>query len=483
VQAPIQRLADRFARLTVPLSFLLAGGVFLATRNVLRSMTVLVIACPCAAGLATPTAVSAAIARAARRGILIKGGLFLERTGDLDAVVFDKTGTLTAGAPRVTHVVATDARYTPERVLALAASGELHSQHPLAAAVLQHTAEREIAIPEHSEYEIIVGHGVRFAVDGTRLIIGSRHMLADFGVPVAPETERQARQLRERGETVLWVAETPPGARLPAEHDVRQHPEEAGGASRDSQAAAPQPPAGSPAPAESPPADAERPGGGRPGGAHRYGERVIGLIGVADVLRAEATEALAALREAGMRRIAMITGDSQESAAIVADQLGLDAADVVAEALPEQKFDLVRRLQQEGYRVALVGDGINDAPALAAADVGVAMGHGGADVAIEAADIALAADDVRHVADVIWLSRRTMRLVRQNFAFSIGINGLGVVAGALGFLSPFTAALVHNLSTVAVVLNSGRLLTSGEGPPAADGVDSHGSRRPSERSA
>jgi cation-transporting P-type ATPase C len=318
-------------------------------------------------------------------------------------------------------------------VLALAASGELHSQHPLASAVLQHTEEREIEIPPHSEYEIIVGHGVRFAVDGTRLVIGSRHMLQDFAVPVPAELDAAAQRLRAGGETVLWVAEAPDGGALAANHEVQAHPERE--ALREAVAQSARPPAAT------------------------AGRRVIGMIGVADVVRPEAAEALAALRAAGVKRIEMITGDSRESALLVADHLGIPPESVVAEALPEAKFDLVRRLQAEGYRVALVGDGVNDAPALAAADVGIAMGHGGADVALEAADIALAADDVRQVAEVINLSGRTMQLVRQNFAASLGINGIGVVAGALGLLSPFAAAVVHNVSTVAVVLNSGRLLS------------------------
>jgi cation-transporting P-type ATPase C len=473
VQAPIQTLADRFARRTVPLSFLLAGGVFAATGSVLRAMTVLVIACPCAAGLATPTAVSAAIAAAARRGVLVKGGLFLERAGAVDAVVFDKTGTLTSGAPRVTRVLATgDAAapgaYTPERVLAVAASGELHSQHPLASAVLRHTAERELEIPAHSEYEIIVGHGVRFAVDGTRLVVGSRHLLDDYGVPVPPEVEAAGRRVRERGETLLWVAEAPQAAAPPAEHAVRQHPE---GEDARAEAGAVASASGAGAGAADGLDTAARVAGELARAAEAHGAapaagggRVVGLIGVADVVRPEAVEAIAALRAAGVAEVHMITGDSREAAGLVAQQLGLDPAHVIAEALPEQKFDLVRRLQAAGRTVALVGDGINDAPALAAADVGIAMGHGGADVALEAADIALAADDIRQVADVIRLSRRTMGLVRQNFAASIAINGVGVVAGALGLLSPFAAALVHNLSTVAVVLNSGRLLGD-VGPP------------------
>ncbi|HEV2126267.1 MAG TPA: HAD-IC family P-type ATPase [Chloroflexota bacterium] len=471
VQAPVQRLADRFSRRIVPLSFLLAGAVFALTGDVLRSMTILVIACPCAAGLSTPTAVSAAIANAARRGVLIKGGLYLELAGDIDAVVFDKTGTLTAGAPRLTRILTVDGRYTPERILALAASGELHSQHPLATAVLRHTVEQEIEIPAHSDYEIIVGHGVRFAVDGTRLVIGSRHMLEDFGVQVQDTVEGMARRLREHGETVMWVAEIRDGTAMPAEHAVRQHP---GGEPDDM-------PVGSVAQPSA--RGSILLGAFTAGTTGRSGEeargptaaeagqqtsmnqaasgKVIGLIGVADIIRSEAREALARLREAGVEHIYMITGDSQESASIVGQQLGLESEAIIAQALPEEKFDLVRRLQQEGRRVALVGDGINDAPALAAANVGIAMGHGGADIALEAADIALAANDIRHVAEVIRLSRHTMSLVRQNFAFSLGINGLGVLAGAFGLLSPFTAALLHNLSTVAVVLNSGRLLSWG----------------------
>ncbi len=338
VQAPIQTLADRFARRTVPLSFLLAGGVFALTGSILRSITVLVIACPCAAGLATPTAVSAAIASAARRGILIKGGLYLEKAGALDTVVFDKTGTLTAGAPRVTRVLATADDYTPERVLATAASGELHSQHPLASAVLRHTAERELEIPPHSEYEIIVGHGVRFAVDGTRLVIGSQHMLDDYAVPVSPGIEGEARRMRQGGETLLWVAEAPQAGGPPAEHAVRRHPEgEAepavarGGGPRPGREVEPRPSAGR---------RGAGPQAGLPGGS-----RVVGLIGVADVVRPEAVEALSSLREAGVGQIHLITGDSRESAAMVAEHLGIPPRHVIAEALPEEKLALVRRLQ------------------------------------------------------------------------------------------------------------------------------------------
>jgi manganese/zinc-transporting P-type ATPase C len=395
LRAPIQTLGDKFARRFVPVSFALSLAVFLLTRDIKRSLTMLVIACPCASGLATPTAVSAAIGNSARRGILIKGGTYLEQIGAVDTVVFDKTGTLTIGQPRVTRVLALADDMTPQEVLRLAATGELHSQHPLALAVLQHLSEQELICPEHEECEVLVGRGMRADIQGNRVLVGSRRLLDEFGIEVSPQAIRMASEFSPRGETVLHVA---------------------------------------------------------------FGQRLVGLIGVADVIRDEARQAVEALRARGIRRIVMLTGDSAEIAQKVAASLGIPLEDCRAELLPDDKFRIVRELQDAGHIVAMVGDGINDAPALALANVGIAMGAAGSDVAIEAADIALASSDIRRMGDLLDIGRASMGVIRQNYGMAIGVNGGGIIIGALGALNPILAAVLHNLSTVLVVINSSRLI-------------------------
>jgi cation-transporting P-type ATPase C len=234
---------------------------------------------------------------------------------------------------------------------------------------------------------------MRADMRGNRILVGSRRLLGDFGLLVPDATDDKVQDLRDNGETALYVA---------------------------------------------------------------VNDRFIGLIGVADLIRPEAQAALEALKRAGVRRTIMLTGDAAETAEPVARQLGL--TEFHASLLPEAKLELVRKLQAEGHRVAMVGDGINDAPSLAAADLGIAIGTGGADVAIEAADVALASSDIREVAAVIHQSRQTMRVVRQNYGLALGVNGAGILIGALGALNPVLAAVLHNLSTLAVVANSSRLI-------------------------
>jgi cation-transporting P-type ATPase C len=393
LKAPIETIGDRFSRRFVPISFLLAGLVFLLTRDIRRSVTMLVVACPCAAGLATPTAVSASIGNAARRGVLIKGGVSLEGAAHIDAVVLDKTGTLTTGRPRVTRVIAVDPHTPPEELLGLAASGELHSPHPLGLAVVRHTRERELEIPEHEECELLVGRGMRADMHGNRLLVGSRRLLEEFGLSIPRQALDATDTMRQHGEMVLYVG---------------------------------------------------------------IDDRFIGLIGVADVIRPEARALLRALEAVGVRRVIMLTGDSTETADAVARELEL--GEVHAELFPEDKLVVVRQLQQEGHRVAMAGDGINDAPSLAAADLGIAIGTGGSDVAIEAADVALASNDIGGIATVIDQSRGTLRVIKQNYALALGVNSAGILVGALGALNPALAAVLHNISTIAVVLNSGRLV-------------------------
>jgi cation-transporting P-type ATPase C len=409
-RAPIQTVAARFTRRFVPVSLALAAGTYVLTRDARRAMTMLLVACPCAAGLATPTAISAAIGSGARHGTLIKGGTHLEGAGRVTAVVFDKTGTLTLGRPLVTSVVALHERYTADDVLSLAASGELHARHPLAQAIVTRTEEQHLHIPLHQACEVVLGMGMRAELDGTRLLIGSPALLRRHGVTLSDVAREWTEQLRRQGETVICLA-----------HD----------------------------------------------------DAFIGMLGVSDAVRTAAGPVIRQLRDLGVQRIILLTGDAPEAARAVAD--ALDIAEVHAHALPEAKLQLIRDLQAEGHTVAMVGDGTNDAPALALADVGIAMGEHSSHVALETADIALAGNDLRQVAGVVELSRHTLRVVRQNYGLAIGVNLAGLLAGAGGSLNPVVAALLHNTSSIAVVANSARLVhhtphlpgETGQGPTPA----------------
>ncbi|QYN32560.1 cation-translocating P-type ATPase [Pseudonocardia sp. DSM 110487] len=392
-RAPIQTVGETFSRRFVPASFALAGLTLLVTRDVRRAMTMLLVACPCAVGLSTPTAISAAIGNGARRGILIKGGAHLEAAGRVDAIVFDKTGTLTLGRPIVTNVVSFHDDWSPEQVLAYAASSEIHSRHPLAQAVIRSTEERHITIPPHEECEVLLGLGMRVESDGRTLLLGSRELLRGQKVPVSRKAHDWVRRLQRSAETPLLLA---------------------------------------------------------------VNGELVGLVSLRDTVRPESRQVLDALRADGVRRIVLLTGDHPGTAAAVAAELGID--EYRAEVLPEQKQDVVRDLQAQGYTVAVVGDGTNDAPALALADIGIAMGVGGTDVAVETADIALAGDDLRHLLDVRDLGRRSIGLIRQNYGMSIMVNAAGLLVSAAGALSPVVAAVLHNASSVAVVANSSRLI-------------------------
>ncbi|AQA02617.1 copper-translocating P-type ATPase [Mycobacterium sp. MS1601] len=392
-RAPIQTVGENFSRRFVPASFLVSGITLLLTGDVRRAMTMLLVACPCAVGLSTPTAISAAIGNGARRGILIKGGAHLEEAGRVDAIVFDKTGTLTNGRPVVTNIVSFHDDWLPEQVLAYAASSEIHSRHPLAEAVIRSTEERHIAIPPHEECEVLVGLGMRTQADGRVLLLGSPALLARENVDVTTAAEDWVHRLRAEAETPLLLA---------------------------------------------------------------VDGTLVGLISLRDEVRPEAKPVLDALRASGVQRIVMLTGDHPETARAVAEELGI--TEWRAEVLPEDKLDAVRMLHDEGYIVAMVGDGVNDAPALAAADIGIAMGLGGTDVAVETADVALAGDDLRRLLDVRALGGHAVEVIRQNYAMSIAVNAFGLLLGAGGGLSPVMAAILHNASSVAVVANSSRLI-------------------------
>ncbi|OBH09862.1 manganese-exporting P-type ATPase CtpC [Mycobacterium sp. E1747] len=392
-RAPIQTVGENFSRRFVPTSFIVSALTLAVTSDVRRAMTMLLIACPCAVGLSTPTAISAAIGNGARRGILIKGGSHLEQAGRVDAIVFDKTGTLTVGRPVVTNIIALHKDWEPEQVLAYAASSEIHSRHPLAEAVIRSTEERHITIPPHEECEVLVGLGMRTWADGRTLLLGSPGLLRAEKVRVSKKASEWVDRLRRQAETPLLLA---------------------------------------------------------------VDGKLVGLISLRDEVRPEAIEVLKQLRDNGIRRIVMLTGDHPDIAQVVADELGID--EWRAEVMPEDKLEVVRDLQDDGYVVGMVGDGINDAPALAAADIGIAMGLAGTDVAVETADVALANDDLHRLLDVRDLGARAVEVIRENYGMSIAVNAAGLIIGAGGALSPVLAAILHNASSVAVVANSSRLI-------------------------
>ena len=404
-KAPIQRLADRVASIFVPVVLVIAAltfGVwwawgpepsfFYALAN---AVGVLVIACPCAMGLATPTAIMVGTGKGAELGVLVKSAGALELLHRVGIVVFDKTGTLTVGRPAVTDVVPAPS-FEVDGLLALAAAAEQGSEHPLGEAILTEAKARGLALPPVSLFQAVPGRGVEALAPDGRILLGNAHMMQERGLDVAG-LEPAARRLAALGKSVVYVAFA--------------------------------------------------------GEAH-------GLVAVADVLKPEARAAVAALRALGIE-VAMLTGDGRLTGEAIARQAGIDR--VLAEVLPEQKAAEIKRLQAEGRLVAMVGDGINDAPALAQADVGIAMGSG-TDVAIEAADVTLMRGNLRGVVTAVELSRRTIRIIKENLGWAFGYNIVlvPVAAGALYplwgvLLSPILAGLAMALSSVSVVANSLRL--------------------------
>ncbi|HEX2437974.1 MAG TPA: heavy metal translocating P-type ATPase [Methylomirabilota bacterium] len=405
-RAPIQRLADRVAAVFVPIVLVIAALTFVAwwwlgpPPSLLAALTsavaVLVIACPCAMGLATPTAIMVATGRGAEHGVLIRSAAALERLPAVRTIVFDKTGTLTVGRPVVTEVVAADGRAAEKDVLAVAAAAEQGSEHPIGGAIVARAKELGLALPAVAEFVTVPGQGVdALATDG-RVLLGNRALMDARGIEIEALADRAAA-LAAEGATVVYVA---------------------------------------------------------------FAGRPLGLVAVRDVLKPEAPAAVAALRRRGLD-VVMLTGDQSATALAIARRAGIDR--VRAEVPPEAKAREIAALQSEGRAVAMVGDGINDAPALAQADVGIAMGSG-TDVAIEAADVTLLRGDLLAVVAALDLSARTIRVVKQNLAWAFGYNAvlIPVAAGLLYplwgvLLSPILAGAAMAFSSVSVVTNSLRL--------------------------
>ncbi len=390
-RAPIVRIADRFAKYFTPLILGLAILVYLITGQPLFAVAVLVVACPCALVMATPTAIIAGVANGARRGILIKGGARLEAAGKVTAMALDKTGTITLGDPRVMKIVPLEGA-SEKKVLELAAIAEKFSEHPLAKAIMTKSKEEGLSIPDADEFNVVPGLGVMARTDGREIVVGHQELLQEYQVDLPQSLNDTISRLEIEGLTALLVASD---------------------------------------------------------------KLVLGIIAVADVVREDVSQAIQQLKDVGVRRLVMLTGDSPEVAKRIAGAVGIDEWN--ARLLPQQKVEFIKTMQAEGYKVAMVGDGINDAPALAQADVGIAMGVTGTDVAMDTANIVLMTDNALKASEAISLSRKTMRIIKQNIGFALFFNVIGVIAAAIGRLNPMEAAIFHNFGSVLVVVNSARL--------------------------
>ncbi|MEW6358905.1 MAG: FtsH protease activity modulator HflK [Planctomycetota bacterium] len=403
-KAPVQRRVDRYARFFVPAVIVVAILTYFISKkyggegvsSIVRAVSVLIVACPCALVLATPTAVVAALGRLARSGILVKGGIHLEAAGEVDAVVFDKTGTLTCGKPAIAEITAFGGS-GKTHVLSLAAAIEQNSEHILAELIVTHAKGQGAPISPVEGFTPLPGLGVKAELEGKRLLVGGRKLMEQSDIEISAEAARALDAMAQAGHTVVLVA---------------------------------------------------------------HGDRLVGAIGVEDVLREEARETVEHLKAIGIGHISLLTGDHERVAAKTARQAGIRSW--TAELLPGDKVEAIKRMQSEGRKVAMIGDGINDAPSLATADVGIAMGGIGTDIAMEAADIVFMTDDLSRLAETIDVSRRTVATIKSNIIwFALAFNAAGVLAAATGWATPVVAAVLHQVSSLLVCLNSLRLLVAG----------------------
>lgn len=394
-KAPVQRLADKVSGIFVPIVVVVAIVTFaiwfLVTGEInpaiLAAVSVLVIACPCALGLATPTAIMVGTGKGAENGILIKGGEHLEKAEKIDTIIFDKTGTITKGKPEVTDILTFDIE--KEEVLRISASAEKSSEHPLAEAIVNDAKAKEITLSDVSDFNAIPGHGIYSTFEGSEIYLGNRRLMKKENVDIS-EADSEIERLENEGKTAMILA---------------------------------------------------------------IDKKLKGIIAVADTIKESSKEAIDELKDMGIE-VYMITGDNKRTAQAIAREVDIDH--VIAEVLPEDKAANVEKIQAQGKKVAMVGDGINDAPALAQANIGFAIGTG-TDVAIEAADITLMRGDLKEIVTAIKLSKKTMKTIKQNLFWAFGYNTLGIPIAALGLLNPMIAGAAMAFSSVSVLTNSLRL--------------------------
>ena len=384
-RADVQRFADKFSAYYLPVVTGLAALTFLVSRDPLSTTAVLVVACSCSIALATPVAMLASIGGGAKRGLLIKGGRYLETLARADVVLVDKTGTLTLGKPQITDVISLGDLSASE-ILALAAAAERYSEHPLAEAVRAAARAQDLSLAEPLDFEAIPGMGIRARVNGSLVAIGNRRLIPEAESLTTP------RQLEEQDKTLLFVA---------------------------------------------------------------CNDKLAAILAAGDTLRSEVPAALAELRVLGINHIELLTGDNERTATALAEKLGVQYR---ANLLPENKIEVVKEYQAKGRTVVMIGDGVNDAPALAQSNIGIAMGAAGTDIALEAAHVVLMREDWSLVPEVIHIARRTMSVVKVNLAFTSAYNVAGLALAAFGILPPVLAAAAQSLPDLGILANSARLL-------------------------
>ena len=385
-KAPMARVADKSASLLVPAALLIAVITGIITRDIVRAVTVLVVFCPCALVLATPTAIMAAIGQATKHGVIIKSGEALEKMGRVDTVAFDKTGTLTVGKLKVSDIVSFDNSMNEYDILSIAASGEDKSEHPLGKAIVGFAKEKNIELSGCEDFKMTLGKGVSAKINGNIILCGNETYLKDCGITLEQDMTSQAEKLRLQGKASVLIAKN---------------------------------------------------------------GTIVGVIALSDILREDAPSIIKRLYGINTETV-LLTGDNELTARYFAEQVGISK--IKAELLPQEKVESIKELQNENRTVCMIGDGVNDAPALKTADVGVAMGSMGSDIAIEAADIALMSDDISKIPYLKRLSVATVKTIKFSISLSMIINILAVILSVVGLLNPTTGALVHNAGSVFVVL-------------------------------
>ena len=385
-QAPMQRIADRVASWLVPVALLIAILAYVFSGNIVTAVTVLVVFCPCALVLATPTAIMAAIGQATKHGVIIKSGEALEKMGKVDTIAFDKTGTLTYGRLDVSDMISFDESISETDLLSLAASAEAKSEHPLGKAIVAYAKAKEVPLAESTAFRMTTGKGIFAEVDNRNLLCGNEKFLTENGISIDNQVQSALEQLRTQGKASILVAE---------------------------------------------------------------GQKCIGVIALSDVLRPEAKDMVSRLSDMHTCTV-LLTGDHQKTADYFAQQVGISA--VRAELLPEEKVQSIEKLQAENHKVCMIGDGVNDAPALKTADVSVAMGSMGSDIAVDAAEVALMSDDISKIPYLKRLSNATVKTIKVSITLSMCINFAAIVLSLMEVLTPTTGALVHNAGSCFVVL-------------------------------